>query len=217
VPNYVCDLLCWSPVETTDAPIPDYLVSTFEAIWRELLADEQPQNISVLEPTCGSANDYRFLEAFGIARLLDYTGFDLCKKNVDNAKQMFPAARFKVGNVLEFGAEDGAFDYCFVHDLFEHLSVKALEVAVAEICRVTRKGICVGFFNMHEGDEHIVRAVGDYHWNTLSMAATKAIFVRHGFVVRAIQIDKFLCSKFGCRDSYNKRACTFIIARWHRA
>lgn len=213
VPNYICDLLCWSPVETTDAPVPEYLMSTFETIWRELLADEQSQKISVLEPACGSANDYRFLEAFGIGRLIDYTGFDLCSKNVENAAHMFPAARFVVGNVLEIEAKDRVFGYCFVHDLFEHLSVEALEIAIAEICRVTRKSISVGFFNMHEGDEHIVRAVDDYHWNTLSVGETKAIFERQGCAVQAIHIDTFLRSRFGCPDTHNKRAWTFTITR----
>ncbi|MHC4510967.1 MAG: class I SAM-dependent methyltransferase [Planctomycetota bacterium] len=211
LPNYICDLLNWAPVETTEAPIPEHLMSTFQAIWREVLAGEQAEQISVLEPACGSANDYRFLEAFGLARLLDYTGFDLCEKNITNAREMFTAARFNVGNVLEIDAADGAFDCCFVHDLFEHLSVEALDVAVAEICRVTRKGICAGFFNVHDGDEHIVRAVGDYHWNTLSAAKTGALFERHGFAVRVNHIEALLHLRFGCAETHNKRACTFII------
>ena len=217
LPNYICDLLNWAPVETTDVPIPEYLMSTFETIWQELLAGEQPRRASVLEPACGSANDYRFLDAFGIARLLDYTGFDLCRKNVDNAKRMFPAARFKVGNVLEIEAEHGAFDYCFVHDLFEHLSAEAMETAAAQVCRVTRKGLCIGFFNMCEGDEHIIRTVDDYHWNTLSVARTRVLFERHGFSVEVTHIDTFLRSKFGCGDTHNKGAYTFIITRQRRA
>ena len=212
VPNYICDLLCWAPVETTDVPIPDYLISTFQTIWREVLADELPQNISVLEPACGSANDYRFIEAFGIARLINYAGFDLCEKNIRNAKQMFPDACFKVGNTLEIEAEDGAFDYCFVQDLFEHLSVEAMEAAIVEICRVTRKDISAGFFNMHDGERHIVRAVGDYHWNNLSMAETKTIFERHASAVQVFHIDKFLRSKFRCVDTHNKGAYTLIVS-----
>jgi len=212
LPNYICDLLCWAPVETTEGPIPEYLISTFQAIWREVLAGEQSQRISVLEPACGSANDYRFIEAFGIARLLDYMGFDLCEKNIRNARQMFPDVCFKVGNVLEIDAEDGAFDYCFVQDLFEHLSVEAMEAAIAEICRVTRKDICAGFFNMHDGERHIVRAVGDYHWNNLSMFETKAIFERHASAVQVIHIDTFLRSRFRCGDTHNKGAYTLIVS-----
>ena len=213
VPNYMCDLFTWSPVETSDVLIPEYLLSTFERIWREVLAGEQPRRASVLEPACGSANDYRFLEAYGIARLLDYTGFDLCEKNIANARGMFPESHFNVGNVLEIDAADGAYDYCFVHDLFEHLSVEALEAAIAEICRVTRKGLCTGFFNMHDGDEHIVEAIGDYYWNTLSVAKTRALFERHCSAVRAIHIDTLLRSRFGCPDTHNKGAWTFIITR----
>ena len=211
LPNYICDLLTWSPVETTEAPIPEYLMSTFQTIWQEVLADEQSEHISVLEPACGSANDYRFIEAFGIARLIDYTGFDLCEKNIRNAKQMFPKARFKVDNALEIDAEDNAFDYCFVHDLFEHLSIEAMEVAISEVCRVTRQYLCIGFFNMHDGNEHIVKRIDDYHWNKLGKGKTKAIFERHASVVEVIHIDMLLVSKFGCSDTHNKGAYTFII------
>jgi len=213
VPNYMCDLFCWSPIETTDAPIPEQALSTFGAIWRQVLADKKPGRIRVVEPACGSANDYRFLETFGVARLFDYTGFDLCEKNIANARQMFPDVRFKLGNALEIEAADGAFDYCFVHDLFEHLSIEALEAAVAEICRVTQKGICAGFFNMYDGDEHIIRAAGDYHWNMLSATKTKALFERHCTAVDVIHIDTFLRSRFGCADTHNKGAWMFIITR----
>ncbi|MBL7187195.1 MAG: class I SAM-dependent methyltransferase [Phycisphaerae bacterium] len=212
LPNYICDLLNWVPVETTEAPIPEYLMSTFEAIWSEVLAGEQPQSISVLEPACGSANDYRFIETFGIARLLDYTGFDLCDKNVHNARGMFPHARFEIGNVLEIDADDKAFDYCFVHDLFEHLSIEAAEAAISELCRVTRRDICAGFFNMHVGGEHIVKAVGDYHWNTLSLVRTKAVFERYCSGIQVIHIDEFLTSEFGCADAHNKGAYTFVVS-----
>ena len=213
LPNYMCDLFSWAPVETTEAPIPDYLMSTFQKIWLEVLAGEQHQDISVLEPACGSANDYRFIEVFGIARLFNYTGFDLCEKNIRNARQMFPDACFKVGNVLEIEAGYGAFDYCFMHDLFEHLSIEAMEIAMAEICRVTRKVICAGFFNMHEGDRHIIQAVGDYHWNKLSMPATRAIFERYASAVQVIHVDTFLRSKFNCNDTHNKGAYTLIMSK----
>jgi SAM-dependent methyltransferase len=213
VPNYMCDLFCWSPVETTGVPIPEYLLDTFETIWHEMLASEQCRGVSVLEPACGSANDYRFLETFGIARLVDYTGFDLCEKNIANARGMFPPARFNIGNVLEIQAADGAFDYCFVHDLFEHLSLEAMEAAIVEICRVMRKGICAGFFNMHDGDEHIVEVAGDYHWNTLSATKAKTLFERHCSAVRTIHIDAFLRSQFACADTHNKGAWTFVITR----
>jgi SAM-dependent methyltransferase len=211
LPNYICDLLTWAPVETTDVPIPEYLLNTFQPIWRELLENEKSKPVSVLEPACGSANDFRFINAFGIARFLDYTGFDLCEKNIRNAQQMFPDVRFEVGNVFEIDLPDNAFDYCFVHDLFEHLSIEAMEAAIAEICRVTRHDICVGVFNMYDGDEHIVKAVDNYHWNTLSLDKTKAAFAHHASDIKVIHIDSFLLSRFGSDQTQNKGAYTFVI------
>ncbi len=212
LPNYICDLLSWAPVETTEAPIQEYLMSTFQAIWSEVLADEQARSISVLEPACGSANDYRFIESFGIARFLDYTGFDLCEKNVHNARQMFPGTCFRSGNVLEIDAGDNAFDYCFVHDLFEHLSIEAAEAAISELCRVSKWGLCAGCFNMHAGDEHMVRVAGDYHWNTLSVPRTKAAFERYASNIQVIHIDEFLKSQFNCPDMHNKAAYTLLVS-----
>jgi SAM-dependent methyltransferase len=212
LPNYMCDLFSWAPVETAEVPVPERLMSTFQTIWREILAGEQPQHISVLEPACGSANDYRFLEAFGIANLIDYAGFDLCEKNICNARQMFPDVCFKIGNVLEIDAADGEFNYCFVQDLFEHLSVEAMETALAEICRVTRKAICAGFFSMYDGERHKVRIVGDYHWNKLSAPETRAVFGRYASAVQVIHVDTFLRSKFQCEDTHNKGAYTLIVS-----
>lgn len=35
LPNYICDLFCWAPVETTEVPIPEYLCRIFQhAQWR---------------------------------------------------------------------------------------------------------------------------------------------------------------------------------------
>lgn len=209
--NYLYDLLSWAAVQTADVPISDDVMSTFQTIWRELLGREHSERISVLEPACGSANDYRFIDSYGIARLTNYAGFDLCEKNICNAEQMFPAIRFEVGNILDIDAPDKVFDYCFVHDLFEHLSIEAMELAVAEVCRVTRLGICIGFFNMHDGDEHIVKRVNDYHWNKLSLARTKALFQQQGASVDAIHIDAFLSSRFGYRSYHNPGAYTFIV------
>jgi SAM-dependent methyltransferase len=211
LPNYICDALNWTPVESTNEPVPEYVISTFQRIWSEILIDEKPRSISVLEPACGSANDYRFINYYGIARFINYTGFDLCDKNICNAKQMFPEVNFKTANVLEIQATDDAFDYCFVHDLFEHLSIEAMEAAVFEICRVTRHGICAGFFNMYEGNDHLVKIIDDYHWNKLSVPSAEKMFDQYASKVEIIHIDAFLASRFGCRDTHNKDAYTFIV------
>jgi len=212
VPDYLSDALTWMAGNLTDLALPDPVLATFQGLWRSIFDRAQGPPMTVLEPACGSANDYRFLDAFGIARFLDYTGLDLGEKNISNARAMFPGVRFEVGNVLEIAAADKAFACFLVHDLFEHLSIGAMERAVAEICRVTRGGGCAGFFSMHGGPEHVVRPVGDYHVNLLSAPATEAVFRRRGAAVEVIAIDALLRSRFAGAETHNKNAYTFMVA-----
>ncbi len=210
LPNYICDLLTWELLETTEVPIPDRVLSTFQKIWSQGMEKESASQISVLEAACGSANDYRFIDSFGIARFIDYTGFDLCQMNIDNARAMFPNADFRIGNALEIDAPDNSFDFCIVHDLFEHLSLKAMEVALAEVCRVTRKALCIGFFNMYDSPEHVEQYVRHYHWNKLSLHRIKESLTPYAPNIEVIHIDSFLNSTFNCPDTHNKNAHTLI-------
>ena len=213
VPNYLED--CLTRAGGHPPPVGHPALNTFQELWSRALAAESPAvpKPSVLEPACGSANDYRYLAAFGIARLADYAGFDLSAKNVANARSLFPGRRFAVGNVLEIAAPDRAYEWAIVHDLFEHLSAAALPVAVAELCRVTQRGLCVGFFGMDEIPEHIIRPVEDYHWNTLSMARMKGLFLAHGFEVTVIQIGAFLNWLVGSSRTHNPNAYTLVMQR----
>jgi SAM-dependent methyltransferase len=228
IPPFILDLFPRLPADTDGLAVPNYIeqflseaqgeagpaLNTFNTLWNVALASfERPVPPAVLEPACGSANDYRFLRAFGLARLLDYTGFDLCESNVRNARALFPDARFEVGNVFEVGFGPRSFDVCFVHDLFEHLSIEGLQAAVAEICRVARVGICAGFFNMDETAEHEVRPVEQYHWNKLSMGRTKRLFAEHGFAGEVMHIGTFLKHQVGCEQAHNANAYTFLLFR----
>jgi SAM-dependent methyltransferase len=194
-------------------PVPGVL-DTFVRLWQTALAGHDVEGrIRVLEPACGSANDYRLLDAAGLVRFLDYTGFDLCEQNVANARALFPGARFGVGNVFDIGMPDRTYDYLFLHDLFEHLSPTGLEQAVAEVCRVARSGLCLGFFQMDETDEHVIRPVEEYHFNTLSLTRTLDLFGRHGFVGEAVHVGSFMRWRFGCEQTHNPNAYTLILGR----
>ena len=208
IPNYLDRM--FSRPEPGNPVLPEGALATFQSLWQTALREEMPTELSVLEPACGSANDYRFLEACGLARWVRYTGLDLCEKNVVNARALFPAARFEMGNVLDIQAPEKTYDLCLVHDLFEHLSPEAMEAAVGEVCRVTRRGLCVGFFNMHEAPEPLIRPVEEYHWNTLSVPVMRSLFERHGFATQVVHIGTFLRWRFGCGETHNDHAYTFI-------
>jgi ubiquinone/menaquinone biosynthesis C-methylase UbiE len=213
IANYIEDFLATARSQDDQSTLTGTSIDTFLHAWKEVLSHESPQRISVLEPACGSANDYRFLDACGIARFIDYTGFDLCEKNVRNAQAIFPGVRFEAGNIFEIHSANKSFDFCFVHDLFEHVSLTGLESAVKELCRVVRFGICIGFFQMDEISDHIVRPLDDYHWNTLSMEKTKALFTQQGFTVQLFHIGSYLRSRVDCDETHNPNAYTFLALR----
>jgi methyltransferase family protein len=228
VPNYLEDFLSGqSAVVENGLP---RIIDTFAEIWSEVLPrtgrspgsqnsrflnvqNAGPNNarMSLIEPACGSANDYRFLHSYGITLPLNYFGFDLCRANIENARELFPQAHFETGNVFEIASPDKSFDLCVIHDLFEHLSLIGLEQAIQEVCRVTRLAICVGFFQMDEIAEPVVRPRDDYYWNLLSMEQTRRLFARSGFVAQAIHIDSFLAQQIGAPPAHNPQAYTFIL------
>jgi ubiquinone/menaquinone biosynthesis C-methylase UbiE len=212
IPNYIEAALHEEPALDRSLRT-EAALDTFLRIWRSLLVREQPARCSVVEPACGSANDYRFFESSGLSTFLDYTGFDLCEKNVRNAKRMFPNARFEVANVFAIPSASGAFDCCVVHDLFEHLSIAGFEKAFEEICRVTRRKLCLGFFSMHEGGEHIVRPVDEYYVNTLSVPLVRDMLVSSGFDVQILHIGTFVKRKFACERTHNMNAYSLIAER----
>lgn len=236
VNNYIESFLLAAASSEDTHPV-NPVLNSFSALWHEVLAaqfpPEQPNSrtagsthvpadttapeqlirpkLSLLEPACGSANDYRFLHSYGLARLVTYTGFDLCSKNIDNARSLFPNVRFECDNIFEISAPAKSFDLCMAHDIFEHLSLTGLEQAIREVCRVTRQGLCLGFFQMDERAEHIVRPTHEYHWNLLSLARVRELFARYGFSGQAIHIGSFLAHHTGCHQTHNPNAYTFIL------
>lgn len=208
----IIDFLAWRPPD----PDPELIwgnpaLNTFAQRWSRELAACQGPRLSVVEPACGSANDYRFLVSYGIAPFLSYTGLDLCEKNIRNARAMFPAVDFRVGNAIEIDAPDKSFDVGFVHDLFEHLSLEAMESASGELCRVARSCLCLHFFNMHDGGEHLVKPVEGYHWNMLSAPGMAEVFAARGGASEIFRIDAFLRERYACADTHNKNAYTFLV------
>lgn len=213
VPNYLEAFLGSGPPAEEPIgprqPAPDLFLS----LWQRALTVAPRGNPapSVLEAACGSANDYRGFAACGLDRLIAYTGFDLCEKNVENARAMFPGARFELGNVFAVAATDKSFDYLVAHDLFEHLSLGGLEAAIREVGRVTRRALCLGFFSMAEIPASIVRPVDDYHWNTLSVDHVTDLFAALGFEAQVIHIGTFLKRAFGCDQTHNPDAYSLVL------
>ncbi len=181
--------------------------------WRRELSDIAATRTSLLEPACGSANDYRFMVDCGLAAHLDYRGFDLTEANIANARAAYPDVDFRLGDVLNIDAPDAAFDWVVVHDLFEHLSPTACEQAIAEVSRVARDGVLVSFFHMDDIPEHEIKPLRQYHRNRLSLNRTREAFLAHCQSVDAVHIGSFVNEEFGLRRYYNKGAYTFTVGK----
>jgi SAM-dependent methyltransferase len=175
-------------------PLAEAELNRFAKRWRKALGPVRAGRLSVLEPACGSANDYRFLHEYGIAGLLDYKGFDLSERNVENAREMFPAVPFERGNVFDVSEPDASFDYVLVSDLFEHLSLEGMEAAAAEVFRVSRRGVLAHFFNMAGIPRHIARPMParSYHWNTLSVGRMRDLFRGYSRRVEVTHVHEWL-------------------------
>ena len=161
-------------LQNHEASLPEIALETFAEIWKAELADREVEEpLRLLEAACGSANDYRFLHSSGFAPFIQYAGFDISPKNIDNARRRFPdepGADFFVASAFDTGLSDGAFDFVFAHDLFEHLSPDGLEAAFGELLRVTGRQAWLHFFNLSTtAAEHEIVPVDRYHWNLLSL------------------------------------------------
>lgn len=187
----------------------------FEGRWHEALATRSAQPISVLELACGSANDYRSLANYGIARFLDYGGIDLNETNIANATKRFPGVKFQVGSILELPYADQSVDYVLAFDIFEHLSLAAMERAMSEAMRVARKGLVLAFFIMIDAPEHNERPKADYHWNELSASKIEKMLAERFSDVQVIPLPAYMKQHFGYEHYYNKKAYT-IIAQHRR-
>ena len=210
IPNYITAALT-DRLSDDNCPLPESALSAFQNLWHVILNQKEPQTISILEPACGSANDYRFFHSFGLARFLDYTGIDIAPKNIANARRFFPDINFKNADILNIPADHNSYDYTIAFDIFEHLSPVALEIALSEVAKVTRKQACLSFFNMAHIDEHIIKPTDLYYWNTLSLNKIKQQLSQTAIDIDVIHIDSHLKENYNCHHCDNKNAYIFFI------
>lgn len=182
----------------------------FADLWTEALRQPPANRLTVVEAACGSANDYRFFRRYGLASLLDYTGFDLTSQNIGNARLMYPGVDFRLGDVQDIDAADHSYDWAVVHDLLEHLSPAACDRAISELCRVTKRGVLISFFRMDDIPEHKIEPRRFYHFNLLSKDRIHERFAPHCPDVRFLNVKSWFAERTGFDDYYNSHAWTLI-------
>ena len=183
-------------------------VNQFEERWKEALSGREAPRLSVLEYACGSANDYRALDAYGIAQFLDYTGVDLNEGNIANALRMFPEVNFRCGSILSLPEEDRSVDYVIGFDIMEHLSLAAMQLAFDSAIRICRRGMHFAFFRMDEVAEHDERPTRDYHRNLISAPLIRQRMEEEFESVELFSIKELLRDEYGCKHTHRPTAYT---------
>jgi SAM-dependent methyltransferase len=180
--------------------------SPFEKLWRARLEGIDVKPIKLLEAGCGSANDFRYFERYGLAKAVDYTGVDICATNVANARRRCPHGNFVEGNALRLPFPDKSFDFYCAFDLFEHLSLEAMACCFREAVRVTRRGLWLSFFQLDWRAEHEVVLEPPYHRNILSIPRALELLASLGSDARVIDIPAEWVMEFPGYRSYNPLA-----------
>lgn len=222
----------YTKLQEPGCPIPDYLtavllhtntlpdegelftpaVETFQQLWKSLLPEPCEQEpIRMLEVACGSANDARFFQAYGLEPHLHYTGFDLCVANAVNAMRRFPAGRFFVGDVLHPALPPEGFDYVVVHDLLEHLSPEACDHALQNLLGLARHELWIHLFSATPATRPVIRPKAPYYVNTLSLPRLQGSLHRQGFPTEVYRIADWLNQHFGFDAHYNGEAATLVV------
>ncbi len=232
VPGFIADTAAW--LQSSDCPIADYVTEvlmftdpdrppwhlfdpafdTFRGLWSIQLAGLAAERISLLEIACGSGNDFKAIRDFGLAEHVAYSGLDISWKNIANARDRFRGVDFFEASILDSGLPSGSFDVIFVHDLLGHLSPEALEVALAEIMRITRREAWLHCHNVADIDHHEVHPFFSYYRNRLSLSGLVASLERAGAAdVTIVPISAMLERKFGFTPEYTASAGTLLVRK----
>lgn len=190
----------------------EHFSSPFQDVWRQQFQGRSAAAPRIIELGCGSANDYRFWDSYGIAPQVDYVGIDVCEANISNARSRFPKIRFLTGDACCIDEQDRSFDVVLACDLLEHLSPAALDAALVEIERLARDEVWLSLFNASDAAAHIFQPVDDYHWNTLSLSETSRHLGAAGFSTEVVSIADVLEQRFSGYRHYN-RAARILIGR----
>jgi hypothetical protein len=214
IPNYITQALFERNPDSPQQALSERALDSFGQLWHmELSSKAQPTRMSVLEPACGSANDYTIIDAYGLAPYLHYTGFDISYKNIGNARQRFPNIPFLNRSIYDPHLPNEGADYLFVHDLFEHLSPQGLGLALAQVMQLTHKQAWLHFFNLTDIKEHSFKQVGTYYWNTLSLGQIKETLAHQASQIEIISIPTLLQDKFSWTQYHNQEAVTLLVTK----
>jgi len=183
--TFTTDYLKYRHGQDRDHPSRQAAYDLVGRLGRELLAlrPASSEKLQMLEIPFGMGTDFEMSFSSGP---FEYTGMELNPKQVQATASRLPTGSWRVGNIFEIPREDNAFSLVYCRHIFEHLSLSAMEVALAETIRVARDRAVFVFFNMREHGEHEAHPVRQYHDNWLSRDLMKTDLEKNPKVTRVI-------------------------------
>jgi ubiquinone/menaquinone biosynthesis C-methylase UbiE len=131
----------YAPVYATSHSDPDWWRSALEK-FQELLPSGR-----ILDIGCGTGRDALLISTAGYA----YTGIDLCRQMLEQARRNAPEAAFANMSMYVLGFRPNSFDGLWASASLLHSPKRRVRAALREIRRVVKPGgVC--FFSLKEGE-----------------------------------------------------------------
>lgn len=111
-----------------------------------------------LDVGCGSATTLDSIRA--IKRQVTYKGVDFIDSRITWLKEKYPDVEFENQDARHLKEADQSWDIVWSRHVIDHLD--DFEQPMDEHCRVAKKKvICVLWYSLHDGDEHIIKPIFD--------------------------------------------------------
>ncbi len=133
-PHALCDIFLRDPIEGVNHPSRKYLRDWFQA----------HPGLSLLDIPCGPGVEYEGFRLHKVA--VRYSGMDMSDSMLRAARQKFPEADFRKGNILSIPMPDRAVDVVLCRHILEHL--EDYRPAIREALRVARSHVFVVLFRV---------------------------------------------------------------------
>lgn len=116
---------------------------------------------SILDVGCGSATTLECIqEKFPLLKDNKYKGVDFIEKHASWCAINYPNYWFGVEDALLPNEEDNSWDVVWSRHVVDHL--KSFEETLDNHIRVARKKvICILWYSLNDGDEHIIKNIED--------------------------------------------------------
>jgi SAM-dependent methyltransferase len=123
---------------------------------------------SLLDVGCGPGQWTDFLRESGV----DIEGVDPVEAFIDDARQRYPSARFRVGRAQELGVPDASIGGVLAWYSLIHIDPERLDEPLAEFARAIRPAgsLVIGFFDGVAGEPFDHAVAPAFYWSVDALA-----------------------------------------------